>query len=269
MLNLNRANLSERPLNVQLNALIEKAEPPRENYRQYLGASSIGAECLRRVQYDWMCDPVFPARVRDIFDRGHFFEDVSRRRLIAAGFEFVSDEKALAFEAADGLFRGHADGKIIAGPELPGIVYPCIWEHKCVKDKGWKAIERDGLTGLYEVYAAQLATYMAYLDCTNPALFTVVNADTCERLHFAVPFNAQLAQATSDRAVAVIRATKAGELLPRIVEDPTDWRCKMCSHRERCWRPSASPSAPVPAAIVSAPSNDLSIPDFLKRSTAS
>jgi hypothetical protein len=29
---------------------------------------------------------------------------------------------------------------------------------------------------------------------TNPALFSVVNADTCERLHFAVPFNAELAQ---------------------------------------------------------------------------
>ena len=23
--------------------------------------------------------------------------------------------------------------------------------------------------------------------------------------------------------------------LPRISEDPEDWRCKMCSWRERCW----------------------------------
>jgi hypothetical protein len=51
-----------------------------------------------------------------------------------------------------------------------------------------------------------------------------------------VPFDAQLAQAMSDRAVVVIKATKAGELLPRITEDPKDWRCKICSHRERCWR---------------------------------
>ena len=51
-----------------------------------------------------------------------------------------------------------------------------------------------------------------------------------------VPFDAQLAQAISDRAVAVIEATRAGELLPRVTEDPDDWRCKMCSHRERCWR---------------------------------
>ena len=181
-----------------------------------------------------MCDPQFPARIKDIFARGHFFEDVTRQHLIAAGFKFAPPEQ-LEFRAADGLFRGHADGILVAGPQLPALRYPCLWEHKCLKAKGWKAIERDGLTGLYAAYAAQVAIYQAYLDCTNPALFSVVNADTCERLHFLVPFDAELAQATSDRAVMVIEATRAGELLPRITDDPNDWRCKMCSHRERCW----------------------------------
>jgi hypothetical protein len=125
---------------------------------------------------------------------------------------------------------------IVAGPDLLGVSYPCLWEHKCVKAKGWRAIERDGLTGFYDIYAAQVALYQAYLDVTNPALFSVVNADTCERLHFLVPFDAQLAQTASDRAVTVIEGTRAGELLPRITEDANDWRCKMCSWRERCWR---------------------------------
>lgn len=258
MLDFNRANLSKWPLSQTLNALIETAEPPRENYRQYLGASAIGSSCLRRVQYDWMCDPQFPAWIKDIFKRGHFFEEVTRQHLIAAGFQFAP-ESELAFTAADGLFRGHADGIVTAGPKLPGIVFPYVWECKCLGAKGWRAVERDGLVGLYEVYAAQVALYQAYLDRTNPALFSVVNADTAERLHFAVPFDAQLAQMTSDRAVAVIEATRGGELLPRVTEDPTDWRCKMCSHKDRCWRPS-NPPPHVPA--------DLRIPDFLQRSTA-
>ena len=151
MLNFNRANLSERPLNQQLNELIERAEPPSENYRQYLVGSSIGSECLRKVQFDWMCDPQFPARIKDILERGHFFEEVTRQHLIAAGLEFATDEKELSFEAADGLFRGHADGKIVAGPALPGLAYPCLWEHKCVKAKGWKDIERDGLAKVWHV----------------------------------------------------------------------------------------------------------------------
>jgi hypothetical protein len=170
-----------------------------------------------------------------IFARGHFFEDVTRRHLIAAGFSFAPTER-LAFKAADGLFRGHADGILIAGTRLPGLFYPCLWECKCLNAKGWRTIERDGLAGLYAVYAGQVAIYQAYLDLVNPALFSVVNADTAERLHFLVPFDAQLAQLTSDRAVAVIEATRAGELLPRITEDREDWRCKLCSHRERCWR---------------------------------
>jgi hypothetical protein len=235
MLDFNRASLSTEPVNDLLNDLIERAEPPGKNYRQYLGASAIGAECLRKVQYDWMCDPVFPARIKDIFARGHFFEDVTRQHLITAGFKFAPADR-LEFKAVDGLFRGHADGIIVAGPQTLGLYYPCLWECKCLKAKGWKAIERDGLKGLYEVYAAQVALYQAYLEVTNPALFSVVNADTCERLHFLVPFNAQLAQAMSDRAVTVIEATRVGELLPRITENADDWRCKICSHRERCWK---------------------------------
>jgi hypothetical protein len=126
-----------------------------------------------------------------------------------------------------------------SGPELPGLIYPCVWEHKCLGAKGWKAIERDGLTGLYAVYAGQVALCQTYLDFTNPALLSVVNADTCERLHFAGPFDAQLAQTASDRAVAVIEATRAGELLPRAFDNPDDWRCRLCSHKTRCWPRSA------------------------------
>jgi hypothetical protein len=234
-LNLSRLTLSDRPINQRVNELIERAEPPSENCRQYLGASSIGSECLRRVQYDWMVDPVFPVRTKVIFERGHFFEELTRQNLISAGFKFGPTER-LKFETAEGLFRGHADGIIIDGPQLPALCFPCLWEHKCLKAKGWKAIERDGLVGLYGSYAGQVAVYQAYLEVTNPALFSVTNADTCERLHFSVPFDAQLAQAMSDRAVAVIKATKAGELLPRVTEDANDWRCKMCGHRERCWK---------------------------------
>jgi hypothetical protein len=234
VINLNRASLSAQPINQLVNELIERAEPARENYRRYLGASVIGAECLRKIQFDWMCDPVFPSRVKDIFERGHFFEKVTRQHLIAARFKFAPPER-LKFESADGIFRGHADGILTGGPELPALYYPTLWESKCLKAKGFKAIERDGLTGLYAVYAAQIAIYQAYLEVTNPALCSIINADTCERLHFLVPFDAQLAQLTSDRAVAVIEATRAGELLPRAYNDPSDWHCKICSHRNRCW----------------------------------
>jgi hypothetical protein len=228
--------LSERPLSQELNALIEAATPSSKNYRQYLGASSLGSDCLRKIQYSWMCDPEHPSRTSDIFSRGHHFEAVTKQHLVETGF-WLAPEWQLRFQACDGLFRGHADGVLLSGPPLPGLTYPAVWECKCLKDKGWKAIARDGLVGLYRPYAAQVALYQHHLGVINPALFSVVNADTCERLHFTVPFDAELAQRMIDRAVQIIEATRAGELLPRITENPDDWRCtKMCPYRARCWR---------------------------------
>lgn len=234
IIDFNRSNLSDQQINITINDLIERAEPPSKP-RSYLGASSIGDECLRKTQYTWMCDPVLPSEKKDIFARGHFFEEVTRQHLIAAGFKFVpSESERLKFEAVGGLFCGHADGIIEAGPAA--LEYPCLWEAKCLKDNGWHSVERDGLVGLNVKYAAQVAVYQFYLDVTNPALFTVVNADNCKRLHFAVPFDAQLAQAMSDRAVVIIEATRAGELLPRSYDSPDDWHCKkLCPWRERCW----------------------------------
>jgi hypothetical protein len=45
-----------------------------------------------------------------------------------------------------------------------------------------------------------------------------------------------MTRATIMRAEAVIAATRAGELLPRFTTDPNNWRCRLCGHRERCWR---------------------------------
>ena len=240
MLDFNRVNISASSVSVGINEAIERAALRSIRLpRSYLGASIVGHECLRRVQYDWFCDPVHAARTYEIFERGHYFEQRSRQHLVDAGFRFAPS-LALAFSAADGLLRGHADGIIIAGPDLPGLylIYPLIWEHKALGAKGWKKLERDGLTKAFPEYATQVRLYQAYLDVTNPALFTALNADTCERMHFLVPFDAERAQAASDRAVTIIAASRAGQLLPRFTDDADDWRCRMCSHWERCWKES-------------------------------
>jgi hypothetical protein len=238
MLNLNNANLSIEPINVAINDVIERAAATTaELPRPYLGASIVGHECARRIQYDWWCKPELAARMREIFERGHYFEERTRRHLIAAGFKFAPPE-ALAFTAAGGALCGNADGIIIHGPDLLGVylIYPAIWECKAINARNWRALERDGLEKTFPQYAAQVAIYQAYLNVTNPALFTAANADTCEWLHFLVPFNAERAQFWSDRAVNIIEATRAGELLPRAYDDSADWRCRICPHKERCWR---------------------------------
>jgi hypothetical protein len=234
-MDFNRANLSLEPINDAINQAIERAAArAAELPRPYLGASIIGHECARRIQFDWWCKPELAARTREIFDRGHYFEERARRLLIAAGFKFAPPE-ALAFSAVGGALRGHADGVITHG-SLIDLVYPLIWEHKALNARNWRAVERDGLEKKHTHYLAQVALYQSYLNLTNPALFTVTNADTCEWLHFTIQFDAESAQGWSDRAVAIIEATRAGELLPRAHDNAQDWRCRMCPHTERCWR---------------------------------
>jgi hypothetical protein len=229
------------PVNSEINAVLEAAAlvEEREERRNYLGASSIGSECLRKVQFDWQRDSVHAARTKRIFDRGNASEERLAVTFKRAGFEIERDTSRTGFTAADGLFKGHCDGIIRAGPAIEGLKYPCLWENKCLGSSGWKKIEKVGLRTAYAVYYDQCQLYMAYLGLDeNPALFTAENADTCHLLALTVPFDGDAAQAASDRAVAIIQATKAGELLPRITDKgPTDWRCKMCSHSEFCWMP--------------------------------
>ena len=69
----------------------------------------------------------------------------------------------------------------------------------------------------------------------NPALFAAINKDTQELWFELVPFDAALAQKMSDRAVRVIQATEAGELLPRAFAEASHFECKFCSYAQRCW----------------------------------
>jgi hypothetical protein len=238
VIDLNRRNVATAPVSTAINDLIERSLPGEKHVRKYLGASSIGGGCLRQIQFDWMVDPYHKTRTRDIFERGHFLEGLSKRHLVRTGLVFENRDELLKFEAAQGDFKGHCDGKIISGPPLPGVGYPCLWEHKGLKHSGWLKIDREGFISAYPKYAVQVWIYQAYLGLTeNPAIVTATDADTMERLHVLVPFDQERAQLWSDRAAAIIEATRAGELLPRFTSNPNDYRCKsICGHTERCWR---------------------------------
>jgi hypothetical protein len=232
-------DFTTQTVNTALNDLIERTSAAKaELPRPYLGASIAGSECLRRIQYDWWCTPVHSARTREIFARGHYFEERMLRQLHAAGFKFAPPESC-AFSVANGDLRGHADGVINGRPNpLNGTYfnYPFIWECKALNAKNWRALGRNGLEKEFPRYSVQVALYQNYLSLTNPALFSAINVDTCEQLHFWVPFDAERAQLWSDRAANIIAATRAGELLERGYNSPGDWRCRICPHVERCWR---------------------------------
>ena len=216
-----------------------------QDARDYLGASVIGESCQRRIQYQYFHTPCdegksFSAQTLRIFARGHLMEDMMAGWLHAAGFDLRTqnkDGKQFGFALAGGRIKGHADGVIVGGPQ--GFAYPMLWENKALGAKSWKELPKHKLAIAKPVYAVQVALYQTYLDLyQNPALFTAVNADTMEIYAELVPYDAPLAQASSDKAVRIIQACDAGELLPRVSNDPAWFECQYCPWQDRCWRPA-------------------------------
>ncbi len=237
---------SSSSLSGQITALVDlgmRRLHSEEMPRDYLGASRLGVSCARALQYEFAKAPVDSGRDHDgrllrIFRRGHVMEDCMVDWLRAAGFDLrtrKANGDQFGFSAAGGRLQGHIDGVIVGGPE--GFAYPALWENKCLGSKSWRDLEKSGLAVSKPVYAAQVAIYQAYLELhEQPAIFTAVNADTMEIYTELVPFDAALAQRMSDRALTVISATEAGELLPRAFHDPTHFECRMCAWQDRCWR---------------------------------
>jgi hypothetical protein len=111
-----------------------------------------------------------------------------------------------------------------------------LWECKSASDKKFNEFVRKGVAEANPVYAAQIAIYQAYMDLAeNPCVFTVLNKNTSEIYIEMVPFNGELAQATSDKAVQILKATQANDMLPRVAQNDDYFVCKWCEFRNTCW----------------------------------
>lgn len=241
-------------------ALMEKRakEPPR----LYLGASQIGDPCERKLQYSYSQTPKdpkreFTAKQLRIFATGHHVEDMTAGAMdgesdkmwknIAA--EFMTDAgfvlerfvpgtkppKQFGFSALGGKFKGHTDGRLIAGPPVPALEYPAGWECKGLNQKNWSKVKKHGVREVAPVYYGQLQTYIPYMELPQ-FLFTAFNKNTSELHHEIIGLDSREAQSLSDKAVRIIEHTESGNLLPRIASNPDFYLCLQCDWPERCWK---------------------------------
>ena len=234
------------PVGESIDALVNAAlEAERESMpaRDYLGASRIGEPCVRRLCYELMQVPVddgadFSGRMLRVFEAGHRFEEMTIRWLRLASFDLRTHKRSgeqFGFSVANGRFRGHIDGVIVGGPDI-GIEYPLLLEHKALRSSSWQDLVKRGVKVSKPIYWAQVQVYMAYL-AVERTLFVALDKDTQALRFELVLLDTSAAQALSDKAVAVIRAVEAGELLPRISDDADFFVCALCPYRIRCHAP--------------------------------
>jgi len=239
---------SSSSLSARMSALIDKGLKSRQSKqrpREYLGASRLGVQCSRALQYEYEHQPVDPGREHSgrllrIFERGHVTEDCMVKWLDYAGFDLRTtgaDGQQFGFSVLDGRLQGHIDGVFVGGPE--GFRYPALWENKCLASKSWRDLQKNKLAISKPIYHAQIVLYQAYLGLhENPAIFTAVNADTMEIYTELVDFDPRLAQNLSDRGLRVVSASAARERLNRAYQNSTHFECRMCSWQDRCWSES-------------------------------
>jgi hypothetical protein len=238
ILDFNRENIAATDVNAAINALLDAAAltEQREERRTYLGASGIGSECLRKVQYDWQCDSVHAARTKRIFSRGHMFEEITVKALAKPAFGWSVERRQRTSPLATILFRGHADGIIVAGPAVPGMT---------IQPLGAQGAR---LLGLEEDREVRVAQGLSAVFRPVPALHGLSRAGRkpgavhCGQLRqlrdpaSAGSVRSEAAQAASDRAVLSSKRRKPASCCPASPKrGQTDWRCKMCSHKEFCW----------------------------------
>lgn len=214
----------------------------KQERRTYVGASGIGDDCERRLQYEFAGAP----REKEPegltlrkFDFGHMIEELARCWFQDAGFDLVQKSQKTGaryrFVQMDGDFSGEPDGVFLSGPEIEGLCYPAMWEHKAVGTKTFKEIKKDGLKKARPKYWSQIHTCMAYLELRQ-TVFTVTNLDSGEQLNLIYELESDEAQRMTDRAVRIIKSTRAGELLPRPFAKSDHFQCRWCPFAARCWK---------------------------------
>lgn len=246
--------LDERAVAVEAIIARLTANPPPDAERagRSISASNVGDECERRIQLGvWPTfQPESPLTIRKapldektrvVFARGHETEPLVANWLRDAGFVLsttttVGDvSRQHGFIVARGDIKGFADGIVLDSPiALNAPAGGILWEHKTLGNKGFNASWRNGVIKYAPRYGAQAQILMAYMGAGS-SLFSLLNADTGELAFELVPFDPIAAQAASDRAVRILQATRAGDLLPRVAADSDSFPCRYCRFKETCW----------------------------------
>ena len=214
-----------------------KSEPKRK----YLGGSMLGDKCARKIQYIYQGqqpdeNKEFNAQTLRIFQLGHELENSMAGWIRNAGFDLRTLDKngeQFGFSIADDEIKGHIDGVICGGPL--DVKYPMLWECKSANEKKFRDFKFKGIKA-NPTYEVQVALYQAYMELTdNPCLFTVINKNTSEIYYELVPFNQELAQYASDKAVDILKAVEQDVMLPRIAFNKDMFDCRFCQFTDTCW----------------------------------
>lgn len=210
----------------KLSELIEKSQQQAEDLpRDYIGASSIGSDCWRKIWYEFKgveAESV-PARMRRTWAIGKHLEELIVQWLMDAG---VTVDTYIPTLSASGMpyFQGHFDALF----NIEDRQY--ILEIKTAKDASFKIFESKGVKIWNPQYYAQIQSYMGMSGIFS-ACILVLNKDNSDISDEIVTFDEAFYEKLKEKA-AMIYSAKSEP--PRINNSPLWFLCKACKYNKEC-----------------------------------
>lgn len=199
--------------------------------RNYLGASSIGAKCARKIWYSYNNSKTttFNASQVLLLNRGHLEECRFLALLKMINIEVNTNPNHLSFFALQGKFGGHLDGIGIGFLEYPKKQIVC--EFKTHNQNSFNQLEKKGVELSKFEHFVQVQMYMGGKGLEMSAYFAV-NKNTDSLYIEFIEFRKEVYQYYLQRAELILNSK--GSPPPKINESKGWYLCKMCQYNEIC-----------------------------------
>jgi len=220
-----------------------KLEDLSEELRGYLGMSSLGHPCMRKLWYGFrLCGSDLPqqtARMLRLFNRGHREEPYVYERLLAAGIKVLpvnpATGKQFEYVGSYGHAKGHSDGLAYNIPDLPWrwVLLEC----KTHNDKNFTAVSNRGVKKAMATHYCQTQRYMERHRAQFPeydvthTLYIGVNKNNDSWHTELIPYDAEAVDMLINREMSVIET----DVVPdRLNSDPNFFTCRFCDYNPMC-----------------------------------
>lgn len=194
--------------------------------RDYIGASLIGAECLRKIWYEYngTIAETVPTKTRRTWAIGRHLESLILDWLTETGIEI---QRTWADLEAEGMpfFKGHLDSVWIKKGKPFAII-----EVKTAKNSSFQVFVKKGVRIWNPQYYAQIQSYMG-MSGIHSAYILVLNKDNSEISDELIQFDEAFYQQLRNKASMI-----AGANIPpsKINKSPLWYQCKMCKFNKVC-----------------------------------
>jgi hypothetical protein len=194
--------------------------------RDYIGASTIGSDCLRQIWYEFKGFQAIevPTKTRRTWTIGRVLEGTILDWLAETGIEICRTWDDLVAEEMP-YFRGHLDSVWMKNGKPFAIL-----EIKTAKDASFLIFVKKGLKAWQPQYYAQIQTYMG-MSGIHKAYILVLNKDTSDISDELVLFDPVFYEKLKEKASMVANAHAAP---PKINGSPIWYQCKMCKFNKVC-----------------------------------